>query len=229
MDSNFRFRVRCKRGLRRKSPASAACRRRLSGAAGSVRDEGSVPRFRFAPWLMATDGGPPPSWPRPAGQGFGSFNRKTTRASRHAPRAGPALGTTLRGASPPSSPSRFRTLNGSSCPIPVIGRRGSGGLKRGAAIIRDEGERPHSPGQCQPVARFHSSGSPALPSASNQGCRMGLHPVNHLTLRLGVETASFGQSAVASDPEEDRSLCHPLGAPQVQAVASEAQGGTRLV
>jgi hypothetical protein len=25
MDSNFRFRVRCKRGLRRKSPASAAC------------------------------------------------------------------------------------------------------------------------------------------------------------------------------------------------------------
>jgi len=57
MDSNFRFRVRCKRGLRRKSPASAACRRRLSGAAGSVRDEGSVPRFRFAPELMATDGG----------------------------------------------------------------------------------------------------------------------------------------------------------------------------
>ena len=33
MDSNFRFRVRCKRGLRRKSPASAACRRRLSAAA----------------------------------------------------------------------------------------------------------------------------------------------------------------------------------------------------
>jgi group II intron reverse transcriptase/maturase len=28
------------------------------------------------------------------------------------------------------------------------------------------------------------------------------------------------QDAVASDPEEDRSLCHPLGAPQVQAVAS---------
>jgi hypothetical protein len=27
VDSNFRFRVRCKRGLRRKSPASAACRR----------------------------------------------------------------------------------------------------------------------------------------------------------------------------------------------------------
>jgi len=33
MDLNFRFRVRCKRGLRRKSPASAACRRRLSAAA----------------------------------------------------------------------------------------------------------------------------------------------------------------------------------------------------
>ena len=37
------------------------------------------------------------------------------------------------------------------------------------------------------------------------------------------------QDAVASDPEEDRSLCHSLGAPQVQAVASENQGGTRLV
>ena len=37
------------------------------------------------------------------------------------------------------------------------------------------------------------------------------------------------QDAVASDLEEDRSLCHPLGAPQVQAVASEDQGGTRLV
>jgi hypothetical protein len=31
MDSNFRFRVRCKRGLRRKSPASAACGRRFCG------------------------------------------------------------------------------------------------------------------------------------------------------------------------------------------------------
>jgi hypothetical protein len=33
MDSNFRLRVRCKRGLRRKSPASAACGRRSSAAA----------------------------------------------------------------------------------------------------------------------------------------------------------------------------------------------------
>ena len=32
------------------------------------------------------------------------------------PRAGPALGTALRGVFPPSSPSRFRTLNGSLCP-----------------------------------------------------------------------------------------------------------------
>ena len=33
VDSNFPFRVRCKRGLRRKSPASAACRRRSPAAA----------------------------------------------------------------------------------------------------------------------------------------------------------------------------------------------------
>ena len=46
MDSNFRFRVRCRRGLRRKSTASAAYRRRLSGAAGSARDKGFALRLR---------------------------------------------------------------------------------------------------------------------------------------------------------------------------------------
>ena len=39
----------------------------------------------------------------------------------------------------------------------------------------------------------------------------------------------FYRDAVASDPEEDRCLCHPLGAPQVQAAASPDQRGTRLV
>ena len=36
------------------------------------------------------------------------------------------------------------------------------------------------------------------------------------------------QDAVASDPEEDRCLCHSMGAPQVQADAPSDQGGTRL-
>ena len=35
--------------------------------------------------------------------------------------------------------------------------------------------------------------------------------------------------ATASCCRQERSLCHPLGAPQVQAVASQDQGGTRLV
>src|SRR4029077_18460049 len=35
--------------------------------------------------------------------------------------------------------------------------------------------------------------------------------------------------AVAYDPEEDRCLCHSVGAPQVQADAPSDQGGTRLV
>ena len=48
-------------------------------------------------------------------------------------------------------------------------------------------------------------------------------------IRGWINYYSFLQDAVASDPEEDRSLCHPLGASQVQAVASEDQGGTRLV
>jgi hypothetical protein len=102
-------------------------------------------------------------------------------------------------------------------------------LKRGAAIIRDEGERRHSPGQCQPVAHSHSSRQSRLAQRVEPGLQNGLAPGQPFDAELGIETASFGQSAVASDPEEDRSLCHPLGAPQVQAVASEAQGGTRLV
>ena len=37
------------------------------------------------------------------------------------------------------------------------------------------------------------------------------------------------QDAVASDPEEDRCLCHSVGAPQVQADAPSDQGRARLV
>ena len=48
-------------------------------------------------------------------------------------------------------------------------------------------------------------------------------------IRGWINYYSFLQDAVASDPEEDRSLCHPLGAPQVQAVASEDKRGMRLV
>ena len=58
------------------------------------------------------------------------------------------------------------------------------------------------------------------------GLQNGLAPGQPFDVELGIETASFGQSAVASDPEEDRSLCHPLGAPQVQAVGSGPKGGT---
>jgi hypothetical protein len=47
--------------------------------------------------------------------------------------------------------------------------------------------------------------------------------------RLDQLLQPLQQDAVASDPEEDRSLCHPLGAPQVQTVASEDQGRARLV
>ena len=103
MDSNFRFRVRCKRGLRRKSPASAACRRRLSGAAGSARDKGFALRLRAEGHRRQTFSVMAST---PGGR-FGSFNRSTTRASRHVPRAGPALGTALSGASLPWSRPAF--------------------------------------------------------------------------------------------------------------------------
>jgi hypothetical protein len=55
-------------------------------------------------------------------------------------------------------------------------------------------------GQCQPVARFHSSGSPALRSASNRGCRWGWMPcsVNHLTLSLGLRRRASAIAVFAS-------------------------------
>src|SRR5260370_41995977 len=58
------------------------------------------------------------------------------------------------------------------------------------------------------------------------GPRQDVQPVHS---RLDQLLRQLLPDAVASDPEEDRSLCHPLGAPQVQAVASEDQGGARLV
>ena len=63
MDSNFRFRVRCKRGLGRKSPASAACRRRSSAAAvgGHQRRRKAKSRYRTLIALRTGSSNPSPS------------------------------------------------------------------------------------------------------------------------------------------------------------------------
>ena len=77
----------------------------------------------------------------------------------------------------------------------------------------------------------HQPNSSALGASSSQrqvptGPGRDVQPVHS---RLDQLLQPLLQDAVASDPEEDRSLCHPLGAPQVQAVASQDQGGARLV
>ena len=77
----------------------------------------------------------------------------------------------------------------------------------------------------------HQPNSSALGASSLQrqvpaGPGRDVQPVHS---RLDQLLQPLLQDAVASDPEEDRSLCHPLGAPQVQAVASQDQGGARLV
>src|SRR6516225_8897251 len=76
----------------------------------------------------------------------------------------------------------------------------------------------------------HQPNSSALGASSSQrqvpaGPGRDVQPVHS---RLDQLLQPLLQDAVASDPEEDRSLCHPLGAPQVQAVPSKVQGGTRL-
>ena len=63
VDSNFRFRVRCKCGLRRKSPASAACRRRSSAAAVGGHQLGRKAKSRNRTLAARRTGSsnPPPS------------------------------------------------------------------------------------------------------------------------------------------------------------------------
>src|SRR5260221_1428082 len=82
-----------------------------------------------------------------------------------------------------------------------------------------------------PGSLVEQPNSSALGASSSQrhvpaGPRRDVQPVH---LRLDQLLQPLLQDAVASDPEEDRSLCHPLGAPQVQADASEDQGSARLV
>src|SRR5260221_2694569 len=82
-----------------------------------------------------------------------------------------------------------------------------------------------------PSGLVEQPNSSALGASSSQrhvpaGPRRDVQPVHS---RLDQLLQPLLQDAVASDPEEDPSLCHPLGAPQVQAVAPEDQGSARLV
>ena len=45
--------------------------------------------------------------------------------------------------------------------------------------------------------RAHSSGNPALRSASNAGCRNGSFPTSHLTLSLGLRRRASARGAFA--------------------------------
>jgi len=70
-------------------------------------------------------------------------------------------------------------------------------------------------------SRLCSLNSEQVPAGSGQG-------VQSVHSRLDQLLRPLLSDAVASDPEEDRCLCHPLGAPQVQAAASQDQGGHEI-
>src|ERR1700732_5283944 len=77
----------------------------------------------------------------------------------------------------------------------------------------------------------HQPDGSALGASSSQrqvpaGAGRDVQPVHS---RLDHLLQPLLQDAVASDPEEDRCLCHSVDAPQVQADAPSDQGGTRLV
>src|SRR5208282_513642 len=77
----------------------------------------------------------------------------------------------------------------------------------------------------------HQSDDPAMGSSSPQrqspaGTGQNVQSVHS---RLDQLLRQLLQDAVASDPEEDRSLCHPLGAPEIQTDASSNQRGAGLV
>ena len=92
--------------------------------------------------------------------------------------------------------------------------------------------RARLPARRQPEgADGHQPDDPALGASSSQRQipeRSG-RDVQPVHPRLDQLLQPLLSDAVASDPEEDRCLCHPLGAPQVQAAASPDQRGARLV
>src|SRR6516165_12424122 len=80
-------------------------------------------------------------------------------------------------------------------------------------------------------AEGHRPSNPALdPSPPKRqvpaGTSQDVQPVHS---RLDQLLRQLLSDAVASDPEEDRHLCHPLGASEVQTVAPPNQGGEGLV
>src|SRR6516165_9958443 len=80
-------------------------------------------------------------------------------------------------------------------------------------------------------ANVHQSVDPALgatPSQRQIPARFG-QDVQSVHRRLDQLLRPVLPDAVAFDPEEDRCLCHPLGAPKIQTVASQDQRGARLV
>jgi RNA-directed DNA polymerase len=93
---------------------------------------------------------------------------------------------------------------------------------------------PHArlPARRQPKgADGHQPDNPAVDASSSQrqgpaGAGPDVQPVHS---RLDQLLRQLLSDEVASDPKEDRSLCHPLGAPQIQTVASPNQRGARLV
>ena len=80
-------------------------------------------------------------------------------------------------------------------------------------------------------ADVHQPVDPALgtsPSQRQVPARFG-QDVQSVHRRLDQLLRPLLSDAVASDPQEDRCLCHPLGAPEVQTVASQDQRSARLV
>src|SRR5215471_11343218 len=76
----------------------------------------------------------------------------------------------------------------------------------------------------QPDDSAMDSSSPQRQGPSGTG--QDVQPVHS---RLDQLLRQLLSDAAASDPEEDRSLCHSLGAPKIQTVASSNQGSTGLV
>ena len=94
----------------------------------------------------------------------------------------------------------------------------------------------------RPFVGFLPAASPkALTSISRSIRRSGASPSQRqIPARFGQRVQSVHRrldqllrpvlsDAIALDPQEDRCLCHPLGAPEIQTVASPNQRGARLV
>ena len=202
-----------------------------------LKEVSSVRSWRICFCIMRSTCG----WREPIRTSHSSATRMTSSVTARAP--------TRRGHYGAHLPTALRPA--SWCCIPRRRRSSTARMRTGAATFRHHRltssasssgpGRRCGEGQAHPRARLHTRRQPeALTHISRKIRRWALHHRSDKSLQdLAADVQSVHSrldqllqpllpDAVASDPEEDRRLCHPLGTPQVQAACATRPRGQEI-